>query len=280
MAKFVIGCGYLGERVARRWRAQGERVWAVTRSAAGAQRLERLGIEPVIADVLVPDTLTALPAAETVLYAVGYDRTSGKTMRDVYIEGLHNVLSRLPAAKRLLYVSSTGVYAQAHGEEVDETAVTEPRDESGQVVLEAERLLQRLRPEAVRLRFAGIYGPGRLLRRREALLAGEPFAGDPQQWLNLIHVEDGATAILAAEARAAAGEVYNISDGVPVTRRDFYEHLAALLGAPPPRFDSSPGVVAPRHDGVDRRIVNRKMRVELGVGLQFPSYREGLAASV
>ena len=101
-----------------------------------------------------------------------------------------------------MYVSSTGVYGQCHGEEVDEESATEPVEESGRVVLEAERLLHQQLPEAVILRFAGIYGPGRLLRR-QAIEAGEVLVGDPEKWLNLIHVADGAAAVHAAEESAA-----------------------------------------------------------------------------
>jgi nucleoside-diphosphate-sugar epimerase len=201
-------------------------------------------------------------------------------MRDVYLRGLENVLRRLPPAGRLVYVSSTGVYGQTQGEEVDETAATEPVEESGRVVLEAERVLRERLPGAVLLRFAGIYGPGRLLRR-QAIEAGEPLVGDPEKWLNLIHVEDGATAVLASEARAAPGTVYNVCDDCPVRRRDFYAEMTRLLRAPPPRFVSpAEGVPLPPHERSNRRIINRRLRQELRSTLHYPSYREGLVASI
>mgnify|MGYP002400673341 CR=1 FL=1 len=90
-------------------------------------------------------------------------------MRDVYVNGLGNVLAALPPCDRFLYVSSTSVYGQADGSVVDETSPTEPLGDSGRTVLEAERLLQALLPSAIGLRFAGIYGPGRLLRRQAVL---------------------------------------------------------------------------------------------------------------
>src|SRR5262249_56781506 len=115
-------------------------------------------------------------------------------------------------------------------------------------------------PGAVILRFAGIYGPGRLLGR-QAVEAGEPLVGDPEKWLNLIHVEDGAAAVLAAEARGEPGAVYNVCDGRPVRRRDFYALLARLLGAPEPRFvPPPPGAPVPGHERADRRVVNRRLR--------------------
>jgi nucleoside-diphosphate-sugar epimerase len=271
--KVIVGCGYLGRRVLPLWLPGGHRVVATTRSPARADELHRLGAEPIVCDILDPDSLR-LPPADTVLYCVGPDRTAGASLREVYLGGLGNVLDRLPPPRRFLLVSSTGVYGQDDGGEVNEDAATEPADEAGRVVREAERLLRSRLPSAVVLRFAGIYGPGRLLRRRQALEAGEPFTGDPERWLNLIHVEDGAAAVVAAGARARAGAVYNVCDSRPMRRRDFYTRLAGLLGAPPPRFEPGPG------ERANRRVSNRRLREELGLVLRYPSCADGLPASV
>jgi nucleoside-diphosphate-sugar epimerase len=270
-AALVIGCGYLGRRVAQDWLRAGRHVFATTRGRT--DELRAMGVEPVVADVCNPATLKKLPAVASVVYCVGLDRSSGASMREVYVNGLANVLNALPPVNRLIYVSSTSVYGQTDGREVDESAATEPLDASGKIVLEAEQLLRRERPNAIILRFAGIYGPGRMLRRKAALEAREPIAADPTVWLNLIHADDGAAAILAAESRGRAGGLYNVSDGHPVRRGDYYRELARLLNAPPPMF-------SPASDKANRRIVSGRMLDELGVTLRFPSYAEGLAASL
>ena len=268
----IIGCGYLGRRVATRWAAAGRRVAALTRR--NADTLRNLGVEPVVGDVLDPASLRRLPAADTVLYAVATDRTSGRSMREVYLDGLRHVLGTLRPPARFVYVSSTGVYGQADGSWVDESSPAEPTEEAGRVVRDAEGLLRDRLPAAVVLRFAGMYGPDRLLRR-QAILRGEPLVGDAGKWLNLVHVEDGADAVLAAEARAEPGESYNVADGEPVTRRDFYTLLAELLNAPPARFEhrDEPG-------GPNRRVSNRKARERLNWCPRFPDYRVGLPAAV
>src|SRR5437899_861111 len=92
----ILGCGYLGRVVARRWLAQGYRVIGLTRSRA--DELHALGIEPVVGDVT--DPALRLPAADTLLYSVGLDRSAGRSMREVYVGGLTNVLNALPLVQR------------------------------------------------------------------------------------------------------------------------------------------------------------------------------------
>lgn len=268
----IVGCGYLGRRVAARWLAAGRRVAALTRR--NAETLAALGIEPIQGDVLDPGSLKQLPRARTLLHAVALDRTTGKTMREVHVHGLGNILDYAPRPQRFIHVASTGVYGQVDGGWVDEAAAAEPVEESGKIVREAEELLRSKRPDAIILRFAGIYGPDRFLRK-QAIRNGERLGGDAERWLNLVHVDDGADAVIAAETRGVPGETYNIADDAPATRRDFYTRLAELLEAPPARFESRPEA-----GPANRRISNRKAREQLGWTPQFPSYREGLADAV
>lgn len=268
----ILGCGYLGARVATLWQQQGRRVIAAARNAAHLPS----GVEPIVCDVLDLASLRNLPPVDTVLYAIGFDRASGATMRAVYVDGLANVLSHLPRPKRFIYVSSSSVYGQTDGGWVDETSPTEPGEPSGQIVLDAESVLRTKLPEAIVLRFAGIYGPGRLLRR-QTIEKGDPIVGDADKWLNLIHVEDGARVILATEANGRAGRFYNVCDDHPVRRRYFYATLARTLGAPEPTFVTPPDAPPP-HEKAHRRINNRRMKEELRVDLHYPDYDQGLRA--
>jgi nucleoside-diphosphate-sugar epimerase len=280
MSRLIIGCGYLGRRVASLWQSAGHRVFATTRRREHAETLRADGLEPVVCDVLDAESLKSLPAVDTVAYVIGFDRGSGATMRSVYVDGLANVLKRLPTPRRFIHVSSSSVYGQTDGGWVDEESPTEPEEESGKIVLDAERLLREMLPSAIVLRFAGIYGAGRLLRRA-TIEKGEAIVGDADRWLNLIHVDDGASAMLAAESHAAPGRTYNICDDQPVRRRDFYIELARVLGAPPPCFVTpAPDQPAPPHEKANRRIRNGRMKEELHVELRYAGYVAGLAASV
>ncbi len=88
MNRLIFGCGYLGFRVARMWQGAGDRVFAVTRSKSRANQFEATGFIPIVADVTNPATLAELPAADTVLVAIGMDRTRYSDIRTVYVEGL------------------------------------------------------------------------------------------------------------------------------------------------------------------------------------------------
>ncbi|MCI0380602.1 MAG: NAD-dependent epimerase/dehydratase family protein, partial [Gemmataceae bacterium] len=265
---------------------RGERVAAASRTPGGPPFFRELGIEPILCDITDAASIEHLCSAvtvrflagaelNTVLFAVGWDRASGHSMRAVYVEGLGNVLRALPKPKTFIYVSSTSVYGQSDGSWVSEDSPTEPQEESGRIVLAAERTLHALRPEAVILRFAGIYGPGRLLRQK-TVADGEPIVGDPDKWLNLIHAEDGARAVLAAEERGAPGRIYNIADGQPVRRREFFAALAQTLSAPAPQFVEPATDQPPPHEKGNRRIRNQRMRDELHVTLQYETYEDGL----
>jgi len=283
MSKLIFGCGYLGQRVARRWREAGDEVFVVTRDGERARLFSEQGYRPIVTDVLQPASLANLPIADTVLYAVGHDRSSGVSILDVYVTGLQNVLQALPAdTKRLIYVSSTGVYGQSQGEWIDEDSPCEPQREGGRACLAAERALtaHRLGNRAVTLRLAGLYGPGRVPYAGE-LRQGHPLPAPQHGFLNLIHVDDAVSVVLAAAGRAQIPRTYVVSDGQPVERRAYYEEIARLLHAAPPRFVSpaADSPAATRATG-DKRVKNDRMRAELHVRLQFPSYREGLAAIV
>ena len=128
-AKLILGCGYLGRRVARRWLARGDKVYALTRDADTAAALRGDAIEPILGYVLQPETVAQMPRATTVLYAIGFDRASGASMRQVYVDGLANVLDRLPRPQRIIYISSSSVYGQTDGGWVDEDSPAEPLEE-------------------------------------------------------------------------------------------------------------------------------------------------------
>ena len=274
--KLVVGCGYLGLRVARLWRNAGARVCAVTRSADRARALAAEGLDPLVGDVTAPDGLPALPAVDTLFWAVGFDRASGVSYRDVHVGGLGRLLDAIPDTARVVFASSTGVWGTDDGGIVDETTPAHPAREAGRVLLEAEDLLHaKVGDRGTALRFAGLYGPGRL-PRLDDLKAGRPIAADPDSWLNLVHVDDAARIVVAVAAAPHARRLYVVSDGHPVRRRDWYAHLAARTGSPPPSFDTA----AERTRGADKRVDPSLLFRDIPLTLTYPDSFRGIDAIV
>ena len=191
MRRLVFGCGYLGSRVAQRWADAGDTVWVTTRDESRAKTLSSAGYRTIVCDVTKPDTLAALPQVDTLLFAIGYDRTSEPSIEEVYVDGLQNVIDRALVSDRFIYISSTGVYGNNDGELVEESATCDPVRPGGIACLAAEQRLQSspLHPVTVVLRLAGIYGPERIPNLK-ALRSGKPIVAPEGSFLNLIHVDD------------------------------------------------------------------------------------------
>ncbi len=281
LVKLIIGCGYVGHRLAKCWHDSGEHVYVTTRSSARARALTREGLRPVQLDV-TQDTIPRLPTADTVVFAVGFDRRAGHTINQVYVDGLRRVLDALDDdIQRFIYVSSTGVFGQDDGSWVDEDSPTEPTRDGGRACLAAERLLRShpmLGQKAIILRLAGIYGPDRLPQLGQ-LQRGKPLQVAADAFVNLIHVDDVVRVIVACDLHAVVPRIYCVSDGHPVLRGEFYRYLSQLIGTAEPVFEPSPpsSTQAERARG-DKRICNDRLVREMPISLAHPSYREGLAA--
>lgn len=301
MQKLIIGCGYVGVPVAQKWLEQGHIVYALTRSETRANEFMKLGIKPIKGDITQPESLKNLPNTETVLYAVGFDRSANQSRHDIYVTGLSYVLAEIKnRTQKIIYLSSTSVYGQSEGEWVDETSPCEPERENGQICLEAEHLFEKQglsspqehqnSASAVILRLAGIYGPGRLLARMEQIKAGEPLLGRPDAYLNLIHVTDIVNTILKCDTDIHLESHYLVSDSHPMTRQEYYETLAQILDAPIPRFamiaqdqpvmKSNRTYSTERAAGLNKRCSNQRLRETLGVDLVYPTIKEGLLQAI
>jgi nucleoside-diphosphate-sugar epimerase len=288
MTKLIFGCGYLGSRVARRWQAAGHRITIITRSGARAEKFIDDGYDAMVADITQPKTLAGLPAADSVLFAVGFERQGRQSIGDVYAHGMRNVLAALPSSDaRFIYISTTGVYGPAGGDWVDEDTRPDPRRDGGRASLAAEQILAAhwLGASGVILRLAGIYGPERIPFLNQ-LRASEPIPAPSIGNLNLIHVDDAAAVVVTAAERDwrvapathCGAHLYCVSDGHPVQRGQYYAEVARLIGAAPPTF-IAPDPNSPRaaRAASDRRVRNARMLRELGVQLRYPNYRAGLA---
>lgn len=194
--------------------------------------------------------------------------------RAVYRDGLENVLCAFDPA-RVLFTGSTSVYSQADGSLVTEESPADPKRETGAILLQAEALAQQAGGIVARL--AGIYGPGRSALLKNFLDGSARLENGGGRWINQIHRDDAAAALLRLADAAVASGVYNVCDDTPCTQRDVYRWISGHLRRPlPPEGPADPDS---RHGGTCRRVSNAKLRAT-GWTPAFPSYRDALAALV
>ena len=264
----LIGCGYVGTKLARRLVGQGEEVTIARRDPEEVARIaSELGVRGVRVDLAQPATLAGVvpPDAIVVALAPPGDDPAAE------IRALVHAAAR---AQRVVYVSSTGVYAPGGGAWVDEQWPLEPVTASGRARLVAEQALASAAVSWTALRVAGIYGPDRGLAQR--IRDGSyRIVGDGSLHVSRIHVADLVTAIIAAGEGAIDGYI-NVADDDPSPIGEVADAVAHRLGRPsPPRV--APDSVPPEVAGMltaDRRIANHRLKHELGVALQYPSWRD------
>lgn len=279
----IIGCGYMGRRVIER---AGDRsdISGLVRSADSAARIEALGARALLGD-LDSEALPALPSRDAQVLYLAPPPPTGTT--DSRLARFLAATARDGEPARIVYLGTTGVYGDCHGEWVDESRPARPGVDRARRRWDAEQQLRAWRErsggELVILRVAGIYGPGKLPLAR--LKKGLPMIAEADApWTNRIHADDLATVLLAALEKGHDGEVYNACDGHPGNMADYFNRVADLAGLPrPPVIDRaqageqlSVGLLS--YLAESRRLSNRKLLDELGVRLRYPSLDEGLPA--
>jgi nucleoside-diphosphate-sugar epimerase len=285
----VLGCGYVGQAVAREALATHWRVSATTRSEASALRLESSGIRAMVYDWTRDPVPSFDSPVDAVLIAVSHHVAPGQNASQVHPDGLARSLPSLAgSARRCIYLSTTGVYGQkdlrlatpsssAHPW-VDESSPIAP-DRPGAINAAAGEKWMQESPFSQRttiLRLAGIYGPYRTPNLQK-LRAGEAIEVHPEGFLNLIHRDDIARVVLSLLRHPSPRPLYCASDGHPVTRDDYYRWIAEQRGLPSPIFapPQDPPSQPSRRLG-SKRIDPRRLMEDTGKEFRFPSYREGL----
>ena len=282
----IVGCGYLGRIVAQRWIASGDSVYALTRSSAKNATFEDKSITPIVVDWYKENGWPTLPILDRVLVCASHAAVPRISPIDTHCLGLKNLFHHLVSSPATFtYLSTTGVYSACYdGQWIDENSPVGPRRPGSIAALAAEHWIAKHVPprQYTILRAAGIYGPGRI-PRLDKLIANEPIEADPESYLNLIHVEDLARITVASMDDFRCRGVYNVSDGQPVLRREYYQFIAKTIGAANPRFCDPASIQQnsnsphPRSRGEgNKRISNQLWVQSFKYRFLFPNYNTGL----
>jgi nucleoside-diphosphate-sugar epimerase len=283
MGVFIFGFGYSSEAAARalhRLRDPGIPVFATVRDPA-RQSPEALRLHVFGGTAPGPTLGPDLARATHVLSSVPPGLEGDPVLRQHAAD-----IAAAPDLEWLGYISTVGVYGDAGGGWVDEATPPRPDSERARQRIAAEEawrdLAARRGVPLLILRLAGIYGPGRSqfdkLRdgtARRILKPGQVF--------NRIHVDDiGRVTALAALARL--GGTFNLADDEPAPPQEVVGFAAGLLGLPPPPevpfAEARLSPMARSFYADNRRVANTAIKRALGIELLYPTYREGLRATL
>jgi hypothetical protein len=192
---------------------------------------------------------------------------------------------RIPTLEWVGYLSTTGVYGDRDGGTVDEYSEIRPNSKRGSRRVRAEQewysLFQHYNLPLHIFRLAGIYGPGR--SALDSVRAGVARRiNKPGQVFNRIHVEDIVQVLMASMVKPNPGAAYNLADDDPVPSWQVITYACEILGlTPPPIIPYNEADMAPITRSFysdNKRVLNNRIKRELGVNLKYPDFRKGIDA--
>jgi len=266
----VAGCGYVGTELALIAHRLGWQVTGWTYSEESARELQKVGIPSSLCDLSDPDSVnraaSSIGTPAAIVHCASSGRGGAEAYEAVYHQGMRNLAEAFQHS-HLVFTSSTSVYAQTDGSEVDETSETKPPRETGRLLLKAEEVALDAGGSVVRL--AGIYGPGRSVLIKRLLAEEATLDGDGDKHINQIHRDDAAAALWHVAGNPLRREIFNASDSAPMTQREIYQKLCGVLKRPLP--PSMPPDLNRKRGWTDKRVSNAKL---LNAGWQpaFPVF--------
>ena len=289
----VVGCGYVGLPLGAELTRLGHEVSGLRRNKSAEGELQAAGIQPLFGDITKPETLARLPCEfDWVINCVATSGGHAEDYRRIYLQGTRHLMEWLSASPpdKFVYTSSTSVYGQTDGSVVKETSPADPTAETAKILLETEKVLLganvlqigslRSNLPAVILRVAAIYGPDRGYWFKQFLKNDARIEGDGSRFLNMIHRDDVVGSIITALRNGRPGEIYNAVDDEPVGQLAFFQWLAEELGRDlPPIVPENPEENRKRGT-TNKRVSNRKLKMELGYQFKYPEFRSGYTAEI
>lgn len=282
MRLVIIGYGYSSTAVALALEGQAESLHVTARGAEKIERLRSDGTDALAFDgsALSPVLAAALSGATHLLMSAPPGEAGDPLLAAPGFSDLE-----MPALRRVIYLSTVGVYGDHGGAWVDETSPLHPVSQRSRQRVAAEENWQAF--AAARnldlgiFRLSGIYGPGR--SAIDNLRAGTARRIiKPGQVFNRIHVEDIGGAVAHALLSKESLGIFNLTDNKPSPPQEVVEYAARLIGVePPPEIPFEAADLSPMGRsfyGENKRVSNAKIRSDLGYRFRYPTYREGLMA--
>jgi nucleoside-diphosphate-sugar epimerase len=272
----IAGCGYVGQATADLFHAVGWGVQGWVYSTESAARLSGKPYPICVVDMADRAQVRACSQSfDAVIHCASTAGGDANDYRQIYLNGARNLLDRFVGSK-LLFTSSTSVYAQRDGSWVTEESETQPLRETSQLLLQTESLA--LARGGIVARLAGIYGPGRAAVLSGFLAGSAIIDLENDRFVNQVHRDDIAAAFfLLLNRPRLVGGIYNVVDRQPILQSECYRWLAKKLNRPLPPIGQS---ISVRKRGDSNKRVSNKKLCRLGWSPRYPTFAEAMEKSV
>ncbi len=262
----IIGCGYVGQSVARLWQKKGHFLTVTTTTPEKKASLENIANQVI---VMTGNDLESLNQVcenqDVILLCIGAKNRN--SYRETYLETAQNltkVLANNSTVKQLIYTGSYSILGDQKGVWTDETATPAPTNENSQILLETEQVLLTQNNPNVKvciLRLGGIYGPGRTILRIFQSWAGTTQNGNGEDYSNWTHLDDIVNGLDFAKNEQLEG-IYNLVHDTPMQRKEILEKLCRIHNLPEVNWNTSDSQMYP----YNTRLSNQKIKDQ---GYQF-----------
>lgn len=262
----IIGCGYVGQSVARLWQKKGHFLTVTTTTPEKKAFLENIANQGIVMKGNDLESLNQVcENQDVILLCVGAKNRTG--YKETYLETAQNltkVLANNSTVKQLIYTGSYSILGDQKGVWTDETATPSPTNETGQILLETEQVLLTQNNSNIKvciLRLGGIYGPGRTVLKIFQSWAGTTQNGNGEDYSNWTHLDDIVNGLDFAKNEQLEG-IYNLVHDTPMQRKEILEKLFRIHNLPEVNWNTSDSQVYP----YNTRLSNQKIKDK---GYQF-----------
>ena len=262
----IVGCGYVGTRVAKKLRGQSD--YTVTATTTTPERVAQLeGVAQRVA-VLKGNDIDAMTAVlqeqDAVMLCVG--ARNPHSYKESYLDTAKTLVSMLqqtPTVKQVIYTGTYSVYGDRQGELVTEESAVAPANPNGEILAETERILLAASSPNLQvsiLRLGGIYGPTRELVKIFGGWAGSTRPGAGEDVTNWVHTDDIVGGMIFALENRLQG-IYNLVGDVALSSGELLDRIFETHNLPKASWDGSPSVRP-----YNARVSNLKIKA---AGYQF-----------
>ncbi len=258
----IIGCGWLGLPCAQKLVSEGYQVKGSTTSQEKISTLRASNIEAYLCNLDEDDIPSGLLDCD-ILFINFPPGRGADNLLPRYQSRIAKVIQAAEQAgvEKIIFASTTGVYAGAETNEmVDELQTPKPTRVSAQAMYHAEQSLSSYTKQLTILRFAGLVGGG---RKASGFMAGKKDLPNPNNAINLVHLDDCVSVFHQIVAKEIFGQIFNVVSDQHPTRKEFYVAQTIKAGLEPPTFSD-------QTNSSNKIVSNAKLKQTLGYAFIHP----------